>query len=146
MPVSSAHYDNDVHAWSNQQPTLLRPHYVAQADIENIAEEIGSIVRTEKRELVSRLTILLLHLLKWQFQPKICGGNWQLSLDERCCQAALHFAGNPSLQARLEEAMAKARHVAMLRAVPETRLSQAHFHATRLYSFEQMMDQAVWPE
>ena len=70
MPAKSALYDHDFYAWSSQQAALLRAGKLAQADLETIAEEIESMGRTEKRELVSRLTALLLHLLKWQFQPK----------------------------------------------------------------------------
>ena len=62
-------YDRDFYAWANEQAALLRSGKLAEADIENIAEEIESMGRSEKRELVNRLTVLLLHLLKWQFQP-----------------------------------------------------------------------------
>ncbi len=66
-------YDRDFYAWANEQASLLRSGRVAEADIEHIAEEIETMGRSEKRELVNRLTVLLLHLLKWQFQP-ICAG------------------------------------------------------------------------
>ena len=62
-------YDRDFYAWANEQAALLRAGKLMEADIQNIAEEIESMGRSEKRELVSRLTVLLLHLLKWQFQP-----------------------------------------------------------------------------
>ena len=62
-------YASDFFAWANEQASLLRAGKLAQADIEHIAEEIESMGKTEKRELVSRLTVLLLHLLKWQFKP-----------------------------------------------------------------------------
>ena len=146
MSVKSALYDDDFYAWSSQQAALLRAGQLAQADVENIAEEIDSMGRTEKRELVSRLTILLLHLLKWQFQPKKRGRSWQLSVDEQRFQAASHLADNPSLKARLADAMAEAYHVAVLKAARETRLSKANFPAFCPYSFEQMMDEAFWPE
>ena len=146
MPVKSALYDDDFYAWSGQQAALLRAGQLAQADIDNIAEEIDSMGRMEKRELVSRLTILLLHALKWQFQPKKRGRSWQLSLDEQRFQVASHLADNPSLKARLAEAMAEAYHVAVLKAARETRLTKARFPAACPYLFEQMMDEAFWPE
>ena len=146
MPVKSALYDDDFYAWSGQQAALLRAGRLAQADVENIAEEIDSMGRTEKRELVSRLTVLLLHMLKWQFQPKKRGRSWQLSVEEQRFQVASHLADNPSLRARLADAMAEAYHVAVLKAARETRLSKAHFPAACPYSFAQMMDEAFWPE
>ena len=62
-------YDRDFYAWTAEQAALLRAGKLSGADIPHIAEEIESMGRSEKRELVSRLTILLQHLLKWQFQP-----------------------------------------------------------------------------
>ncbi len=146
MSSKSALYEQDFYAWSGQQAALLRAGKLAQADLENIAEEIDSMGRTEKRELVSRLTILLLHLLKWQFQPKKRGKSWQLSVDEQRFQATSHLADNPSLKARLPEAIAEAYHVAIIKAARETRLAKSTFPATCPYSFEQMMDDGFWPE
>jgi len=73
-------YDRDFYAWTHEQAGLLRSGQLARADIENIAEEIESMGRSEKRELVNRLTVLLLHLLKWQFQPGLRGNSWRGSI------------------------------------------------------------------
>lgn len=62
-------YERDFFAWANQQAALLRAGQFAEADIEHIAEEIESMGRSEKRELLSWLATLLMHLLKWQAQP-----------------------------------------------------------------------------
>ena len=67
-------YDTDFYAWTNEQAALLRAGRWSEADVENIAEEIESMGRSERRELVSRLTVLLMHLLKWRFQPTLRGG------------------------------------------------------------------------
>lgn len=74
MPQSPL-YDRDFYAWANEQAALLREGKLSQADIEHIAQEIESMGRTEKRELVGRLTVLLLHLLKWRYQPQKRTGN-----------------------------------------------------------------------
>jgi len=57
-------YHQDFYTWANEQAALLRSGRLSEADIEHVAEEIESMGRTENRELVSRLTALLLHLLK----------------------------------------------------------------------------------
>jgi hypothetical protein len=67
--MSAKLYEEDFYAWANQQAALLRAGKRSEADIELIAEEIESLGKSEKRELVSRLNILILHFLKWQFQP-----------------------------------------------------------------------------
>jgi hypothetical protein len=73
---NSSLYERDFYAWTQKQAALLRENRVSEADIANIAniaDEIESMGRSEKRELISRLTVLLLHLLKWQYQPSLRG-------------------------------------------------------------------------
>ena len=62
-------YDKDFHAWAMEQAVLLRAGRLAEVDADNTAEEIESLGRSEKRELVNRLSVLLAHLFKWQLQP-----------------------------------------------------------------------------
>ena len=66
-------YERDFYAWANEQAALLRSGNLSAADIENIAEEIESMGKSEKRELVNRLAVLLMHLLKWQYQTSLQG-------------------------------------------------------------------------
>jgi hypothetical protein len=58
--MSNTLYERDFHAWANQQAALLRAGQLSDADIENIAEEIESMGRSEKREPIGRPTVLLL--------------------------------------------------------------------------------------
>ncbi|HLH50492.1 MAG TPA: DUF29 domain-containing protein, partial [Roseiarcus sp.] len=80
MVAKNSLYDRDFYAWSQKQAALLRAGKLQQADIEHIAEEIESMGKTEKRELISRLTVLLLHLLKWRFQPAKRAASWEASV------------------------------------------------------------------
>ena len=57
--------------------------------------------KSEKRELVSRLAILLLQLLKWQFQPGLRGNGWRSTIKVQRRDVARHLADNPSLSAQL---------------------------------------------
>ena len=61
MPTRRSLHERDFYAWSLEQAALLREGRVAEADVAAIAEEIESMGKTEKRELTSRLTVLLLH-------------------------------------------------------------------------------------
>jgi hypothetical protein len=81
MGANSTLYDRDFHAWSREQATLLRDGRVSEADLVNIAEEIESMGRSEKRELVSRLVVLLLDLIKWRFQPNLRSRSWKSSIN-----------------------------------------------------------------
>lgn len=71
-----ANYDGDVVAWANEQAALLRSGKYSELDIEHIADEVEDVGKSEQRELVSRMAILLAHLLKWQFQPERRGKSW----------------------------------------------------------------------
>src|ERR1700685_2987573 len=98
-------YDRDFYAWANKQAALLRAGKLGEADFEHIAEEIESMGKTEKRELVSRLTVLLLHLLKWQFQPPRRGSSWEATITGQRGDIADHLRDNPSLKATIGAAI-----------------------------------------
>jgi hypothetical protein len=144
--MSNSLYERDFYAWANEQAALLRAGRLAEADLENIAEEIESMGRSEKRELVSRLKVLLIHLLKWRFQPTRRGNSWRLSIEEQRREVADHLADNPSLQAKLPDALASAYTTAVLAAARETGLDRNTFPSACPWTYEQIMDAAFWPE
>jgi len=106
-------YDTDFYAWANAQAALLKSGRLAAADVEHIAEEIESMGRSEKRELLSRLALLLMHLLKWQVQPTLRGNSRQATIKVQRREIARHLADNPSLMAGLPEVLADAYGDAM---------------------------------
>ncbi len=144
--MPSSLYEQDFYAWANQQAALLRAGQLSAADIEHIAEEIESMGKTEKRELVSRLAILLLHMLKWQFQPERRGASWRASIRNTRDQLADHLSDNPSLKARLPEAIATAFRYASRDATAETGLPESTFPGACPWSVGQIMDEEFWPE
>ncbi len=138
MPQSSL-YDEDFHAWANEQAALLRQGKLGQADIEHIAREIESMGRTEKRELVSRLTVLDLHLLKSRFQPILRGKSWRLSIEGQRLDIEAHLKDNPSLKAGLSETISFSYRRALIEAERETGLEAATFPSECPWSFDQIM-------
>ena len=146
MPTRRSLHDTDFYAWSLEQAALLRAGRVAEADLPAIAEEIESMGKTEKRELVSRLTVLLLHLLKWRFQPAARGNSWRLSIANARDEIADLIADNPSLKAVLDEVMASAYRYARRKAAIETEMDEEAFPAQYPWSFARAMDEGFWPE
>jgi Domain of unknown function DUF29 len=142
----STTYDTDFFAWANEQAALLRGGKLGEADIAHIAEEIESMGRTEKRELVNRLIVLLAHLLKWKFQPTLRGRSWRLTIREQRNAVADHLADNPSLKLKTEEAMNTAYRSAILEAAKETAIDEDGFPATCPWTFAQAMDGEFWPD
>jgi len=139
-------YDKDFYAWANEQSALLRSGKIAAADIEHIAEEIESMGRTEKRELVNRLVVLLLHLLKWQFQPALRGNSWRLSVEEQRYRLSDHLDDNPSLKSKIDQAVHDAYRLALIEAEKETGLARSTFPAACPWSFDQAIDENFWPD
>jgi uncharacterized protein DUF29 len=142
----SQSYHTDFYAWTMEQATLLREGRLASADVANIAEEIESMGRAEKRELVNRLTILLLHLLKWHFQPGFRSASWNSSIREQRIRLRDHLDDNPSLKAELDDAFARAYKLAVIAAARETGLPEADFPKTRPYDFKQVVGDEFWPD
>jgi len=139
-------YEDDFYAWSQQQAALLRQGKLAEADLEHIAEEIESMGRTEKRELISRLKVLLTHLLKWEFQPAGRGSSWETSIHVERNEIADHLEDNPSLKALIGTAIEKAYRNAVLEAANETSLPLQTFPQECPYRFDEIMDDRFWPE
>ena len=124
----------------------MRAGKLQQADIEHIAEEIETMGRTEKRELISRLTVLVLHLLKWRFQLANRGASWEASIRVQRNRLVDHLDDNPSLKPLTPNAMQIAYRDAVLEAVAETGLPRSAFPEACPWSFEQAMDAGFWPE
>jgi hypothetical protein len=143
--VTEALYEQDFYAWANHQAALLRAGKLTAADIDHIALEIESMGKTEKRELVSRLTVLLAHLLKWRYQPERRGLSWEATIHIERRDLADHLDDNPSLKARLPEAIAAAYDRAIYAAAGETDLPTATFPTACPWSFQEIMDRDFWP-
>jgi hypothetical protein len=139
-------HDSDFYAWANEQAALLRAGKLKQADIEHIAQEIESMGKTEKRELLSRLTVLLLHLLKWRHQPDKRSASWEATIKVQRDLLIVHLDDNPSLKSLIPETLTRAYRLAVIEAVGETNLPESTFPETCPWSFEQMMAGDFWPE
>ena len=146
MPANTTLYDTDFHAWANEQAALLRAGRLTEADIENIAEEIESMGRSEKRELINRLSVLMLHLLKWRYQPSFRSSSWRSTVQEQRYRLDDHLKDNPSLKSHLEEAAYSAYRLARLEAVKETGLEPEIFPLLCSFTFEQAMNPDFWPD
>ena len=142
---NSSLYDRDFYAWTSEQAALLREGRLSDADIANIAEEIESMGRSEKRELVSRLTVLLLDLLKWQYQPGLRGASWRASIQVQRISLETHLGDNPSLKAVMPDATAQAYRIARIEAGKETGLATESFPALAPWDFAQMVNEDFWP-
>ena len=146
MGANAKLYDRDFYAWTREQAELLRAGRFAEADLDNIVEEIESMGKRERRELVSRIGALLLHLLRWRHQPGFRGVSWRLLVKEQRLGVAAFLAESPSLQPSLPDAVVRAWPLVRLRAERETGLDASAFPAQCPWTASQALDDAFWPE
>ncbi|WP_043481133.1 DUF29 domain-containing protein [Janthinobacterium sp. HH01] len=96
-------YKKDVITWSEQQAALLRARRWELLDRDNIAEEIEDVGKSEKRELQSRQTVLLTHLLKWKYQPGRRGSSWVKTIRAQRTAVAEDLVQYPHLKPLLSD-------------------------------------------
>src|SRR5437763_10556680 len=92
-----ARYDRDLYSWAVEQAALLRAGRIADADVLNIAEEIDDVGNEQYNKLESALRIILLHLLKWDHQPKRRSRSWWASISVHRNHVARVLRKNPGL-------------------------------------------------
>jgi len=144
--VRNTFYERDFYAWANEQAALLRAGRLAEADLENIAEEIESMGRSEKREMVSRLTVLLTQLLKWQYQPTLRSRSWRNTIAVQRDDIVEHLADNPSLKDKVPDVLTSAYRKAIFAAANETGFDSTTFSPACPWTYEQIVDASFWPD
>ncbi|MES2297374.1 MAG: DUF29 domain-containing protein [Pseudomonadota bacterium] len=97
-------YETDIVAWANEQAALLRSGQWSAIDVLNIAEEIEDVGKSERRELASRLSVLMAHLLKWKFQAARQGASWRATIDVQRARIRSLLSRMPSLAPSLSDA------------------------------------------
>ena len=139
-------YEKDIVAWANEQASFIRAGRFDLLDIEHLAEEIEDVGKSEKRELASRMALLLSHLLKWQFQSGRRGASWQRTIKEQRKAITLEIKSTPSLKVSLNDSdwLAKIWADAVAKAVDETGLDV--FPEVCTWTTEQILDQEFFPE
>jgi ribosomal protein L29 len=141
--VTASLHERDFYGWVQQQCSALRNHDSSRLDWDGLQEELEALGRQEYRELVSRLAVLLGHLLKWQFQPERRSRSWFLSIREQRRAIARLLGQNPSLRAKVSEAMVDGFEAGIDLVLRETDLSLRSLPARSEWTLEQALDPAT---
>jgi hypothetical protein len=96
-------YEKDVVAWASEQARLMRAKRFDLLDIENIAVEIEGVGKSEQRALSNRMSVLLAHLLKWQYQSDSRGKSLARIIKEQRKRVQLAIEETPSLSGNLND-------------------------------------------
>ncbi|WP_306119699.1 MULTISPECIES: DUF29 domain-containing protein [unclassified Roseitalea] len=139
-------YEADYYGWTMDQAAAVRAGRFDLVDRENLAEEIESLGKSEKREIESRLMLVLLHLLKWQFQPDKRKGGWEASIRVQRNDLNEVLSENPSLKDYPVQRLAMAYAKARLAAERETGIAYEAFPEACPYSVAQVLDERFFPD
>jgi hypothetical protein len=143
--------DTDFYAWSQEQAATLRRaagyrlNDIPGLDWLNLAEEIESLGISLERELFSRYRILLMHLLKWRFEPARRGTSWERTIDNQRYEIARLLRKSPSLRRKRAAEFAEAYSPARKDAAFETGLPLDTFPAECPFTLDEVEDEAFWP-
>ena len=139
-------YDRDFYLWLQETAQSLRNGEFDRLDIENLVEEIESMGRSEKRSVKSNLEIVLIHLLKYKYQPERRSNSWRLTLFEHRDRLEAEFLDSPSLRPYLPNMFKDCYRSARKKASIETGLPIATFPPDSPFTSEQALDEDYLPE
>lgn len=140
-------YQEDFYSWALENAKGLREGKLSDIDIEHIAEELESMGASERRELQSRLQVLLSHLLKYQYQPERRGKSWLLTINHQRDAIDRLLKQSPSLHALLDDReLADIYDKAVRETVIETDLDRHLFPPSSPYSIQELLDPGFLPD
>jgi Domain of unknown function DUF29 len=138
-------YETDFHAWTQEQTALLRSRQWNELDRDNLIEEIESLGKQQRQELRNRLSVLIAHLLKWDYQPSQRSRSWLATIRVQRRDTVQLLRENPSLKPYLEEALSEAYENGRDLAMGETDLPMSTFPPTYMYSLEEILSDRFYP-
>jgi len=138
-------YDHDYYAWLNEQVAHLREQRFSVLDVTHLIDEIEDLARAEKREIESRLGVLLVHLLKWSCQPDMRSGSWSATIIEQRARILKRLQESPSLRGYPEEILNEEYRLAVSKAAAEGGLPVKTFPGSCPYTIDQVLDPDFLP-
>jgi hypothetical protein len=136
-------YEADLYGWVEDQVALLKAGDVGSIDASHITRELEDLGRSEFNKLVGALRVVLLHLLKWDYQPERRSRSWVLTIYAQREQIADELEDSPSLKPRLQEALQKAYAHGLRDAERETGLPLSVFPDVCPYEWHDVTQRAV---
>ncbi len=138
-------YVTDFHAWTEEQIALLRNHQWSQLDLPNLIEELECLGKQQRQELRNRLSVLMGHLLKWQYQPHCRSRSWLATIRIQRLDIADLLDDNPSLKPYLVQVLQRAYLRGVAIAIEETELPDHVFPSDCPYTLTEMLDNCFYP-
>lgn len=144
-PLKPSLYEADFYAWTQKQAQLLQLKQWEKLDLPNLIEEIESLGKRERAELRNRLSVLIGHLLKWQYQVSKRSRSWLMTVRVQRRETQTLLEENPSLKPYLEEGLKKSYENGRDLAVKETNLPRKTFPETCPYTLDEILSDRFYP-
>jgi Domain of unknown function DUF29 len=138
-------YERDETAWLDQMAELVREQRVEDLDLLNLSEFLSDMAKRDRREVESRLAVLLAHLLKWTYQPERRTGGWKATVEVQRHELELLLQSG-TLRAHADESVASAYKAAVRQAVAETGLPAETFPGECPYQVDALVRLDQLPE
>ena len=143
---ASALYGEDFVRWTEDQAAALRAGDLDALDLENLAEEIESLGENNRRELRSRISVLVMHLLKWRHQADRRTGSWDSTIRTQRSEIEQLLEQSPSLRREIGPALGRMYRTARRNAAAETGLPLADFPETCPFNPDQVLEEEWLPD
>ena len=144
-------YEQDFNLWIIRHIVLLKEGRFQEMDVENLIEELEGLGKGNLYELDNRFTVLLVYLLKWEYQfnqlknrwEGFTGGSWKGSIIEQRIKIVKLIKENPSLEPFLPDIIVEAYQDAL--EIISVEISLSVIPSKCPYSFEQLLDKRFYP-
>jgi hypothetical protein len=130
LSAADSMYERDFAAWLDEQAAVLRARRWNDLDLPNLIEEVEDLAGNLRRELRSRLNVILVHLLKLRYQPERRAGSWLASIYEQRDRLDDLLEQSPSLRRGVQSAVEREYQRARRLAAAETGLAPDTFPQT----------------
>jgi predicted DNA-binding ribbon-helix-helix protein len=138
-------YEQDYYLWLETIIKRLRDRHLQSVDIDNLIEELETLGRSEKKALRSHLRLIVMHLLKWRYQPDKHSKSWRITIKNNRLDVEEALQDSPSLKPQLAELLAECYPRAVIEASDETGLPAATFPSSCPFTLEQILDREFLP-
>ena len=139
-------YNQDYYLWLENTAKLLKEGKLSELDTANLSEEIEEMGRSEKRAVESNLVVVLMHLLKYKYQPQKRSNSWKASIREHRRRLRKAFQDSPSLKQYFEDVFPECYQDAREQASDETGFPLDTFPTASPFTPEQAINRDYLPD
>lgn len=131
-------YEQDETAWLEAMADLVAQRRYEELDHQHLSEYLADMAKRDRREVFSRLVVLMVHLLKWRHQPENRSGSWRGTIRAQRLELR-KLLESGSLKNHAEAVMLEAFAEARKLASDETELALDCFPAECEWNLEELL-------